>query len=163
MTGGYRGPLEAALARLEQLERENAQLRERVTGSPPSPQDLEAARIANEIVHLDIAWVAASERGNWATDEKTRRLNLRARYVVVVLVLGFATWALRKPQGPFISAFLVFVAAAFLAQAIFERRRSTRQHAEYAAKRKQLTDRLAALEANHAVFGNDIVNGIRRE
>ncbi|MGO8993131.1 MAG: hypothetical protein ACLQVI_07370 [Polyangiaceae bacterium] len=92
MSDGYRDPLAAALARVEQLERENAALKNLQSGRPATAAELEIVRLENELRYLDSQW-EASVRRNFGMAPTAQALKVTAR-ISWLLPLGLVVAAI---------------------------------------------------------------------
>src|SRR5262249_41475158 len=94
MSEDYRDPLAAAHARIADLERENAELRSKSSGRPATADEVEALRVEQELMRLEMKWQAKARQYGGSFDPARHRTTLRFLYglaigfVVLGIVLG---------------------------------------------------------------------------
>jgi hypothetical protein len=102
MSDGYRDPLAAALARVDQLERENAALKKLQAGRPATVGELEIVRLEGELRAMDQKW-EENVRANFGmapTDGAIRVTQRIGTFLPVGLaLLGAALALFGKPQS----------------------------------------------------------------
>jgi hypothetical protein len=151
MSDDYRDPLAAAHARIQELERENRALKQRLGDQPVEETDVELLRLKRHLVKLDTAWRRRARRFGGVAGARAGRAATYVLYGIasVFVVVGLTT-VFESHGGPVLGtvfggmalggiAFLIggiaFAASRAMAQA----------RAEHKARREKVIKKMEAL------------------
>lgn len=146
MGDDYRQPLEAAHARIAQLERENAELRARARARPASSDEIDALRVEQELMRVEMTWQAKARQYGGSFDEAKHRAGMRVLYglsIAFSVVGGLLGALVGKGAAPLMMLIFGSVGGLMAIVAKLVSWSFMRDRAAYEAERARVKSRLA--------------------